>query len=83
MAYTVEKLLSDAASLVSRLKEHDCTADILISQTQTLHKRIDSMKEVITLTLSPPINPFSAGTAFMLMQTGWIQASHRETRRLA
>ena len=27
--------------------------------------------------------PFSAGTAFMLMQTGWIQASHRVTRRLA
>ena len=28
------------------------------------------------------INPFSAGTTFMLMQTGWIQASRR-TRRLA
>ena len=27
--------------------------------------------------------PFSAGTAFMLMQTGWIQASRRVTRRLA
>ena len=29
------------------------------------------------------INPFSAGTAFMLMQTGWIQARRRVTRRLA
>ena len=29
------------------------------------------------------INPFSAGTTFMLMQTGWIQASRRVTRRLA
>ena len=28
-------------------------------------------------------NPFSAETAFMLMQTGWIQASHRVTQRLA
>ena len=28
-------------------------------------------------------NSFSAGTAFMLMQTGWIQASRRVTRRLA
>ena len=46
MAYTVEKLLWDAQTLVSRLKEHDCTADILISQTQTLQKRIDGMKEV-------------------------------------
>ena len=29
------------------------------------------------------INPFCAGTALMLMQTGWIQASCRVTRRLA
>ena len=29
------------------------------------------------------LNPFSAGTAFMLMQTGWIQASCRVTQRLA
>ena len=33
--------------------------------------------------LSTELNPFSAGTAFMLMQTGWIQASRRVTRRLA
>ena len=30
-----------------------------------------------------PVNPFSAGTVFMLMQTGWIQASRRVTRQLA
>ena len=29
------------------------------------------------------INPFRAGTTLMLMQTGWIQASRRVTRRLA
>ena len=29
------------------------------------------------------INPFSAGAALMLMQTGWIQASRRVIRRLA
>ena len=46
MAYTVEKLLSDAATLVGRLKEHDATADIIITQTQNLHKRIEAMKEV-------------------------------------
>ena len=28
-------------------------------------------------------NIFSAGTAFMLMQIGWIQASRRVTQRLA
>ena len=56
MAYTVEKLLSDAATLVGRLKEHDCTADIIITQTQNLHKRIEAMKEVepIVLTIKIP-----------------------------
>jgi len=29
------------------------------------------------------VNPFSAGTTFMHMQTGWIQASCRVTRQLA
>jgi len=29
------------------------------------------------------VNPFIAGTAFMLMQTGWIQASRRVTWQLA
>ena len=29
------------------------------------------------------VNPFSAGTAFMLMQTGWIQASRQVTRWLS
>lgn len=46
MAYSVEKLLQDAATLVSRLKEHDAVADILISQTGNLHKRMEAMKEV-------------------------------------
>ncbi|KAH3877338.1 FGFR1 oncogene partner 2 homolog [Dreissena polymorpha] len=45
MAYSVEKLLSDAATLVSRLKEHDTIADILISQTSNLHKRMEAMRE--------------------------------------
>ena len=43
---------------------------------QTLHFSMSNMKLVY-------VNPFSAGTAFMLMQTGWIQASRRVTRRLA
>ena len=47
MAYTVEKLLSDAATLVNRLKENDTVADILISQTDNLQKRMEAMKEVI------------------------------------
>lgn len=45
MAYTVEKLLSDAATLVNRLKERDTVAEILIAQTDNLQKRMDAMKE--------------------------------------
>jgi len=46
MAYSVEKLLQDAATLLGRLKEQDAVADILISQTGNLHKRLEAKKEV-------------------------------------
>lgn len=45
MALNFEKLLNDAKVLVTRLKSHDGSADVLIAQTQTLHNRIDSMKQ--------------------------------------
>lgn len=47
MALNFEKLLNDAKVLVTRLKSHDGSADVMIAQTQTLHNRIDSMKQVI------------------------------------
>lgn len=49
MAYSVEKLLQDAAALVSRLKERGAVADVLISQTGNVHKRMEAMKEVINM----------------------------------
>ena len=51
------------------------------SQGQTLAGRTVAgcCKKVDLIRLSH----FSAVTAFMLMQTGWIQASHRVSRRLA
>ena len=42
---------------------------------------IQDMYKSVPCTLR--VNPFSAGTAFMLMQTGLIQASRRVTRWLA
>ncbi|XP_046576351.1 FGFR1 oncogene partner 2 homolog [Haliotis rubra] len=45
MALTVEKLLSDASYLISRLKEHDSSADLLIANAQALNKRVDAMKQ--------------------------------------
>jgi len=49
MACTVEKVLSDARLLVNRLKDHDNCADNVISQTQSLLKRMEAMKQVRTL----------------------------------
>jgi len=46
MALSFEKLLNDAKIMVTRLKDHDNSADIIIAQTQTLHNRINSMKQV-------------------------------------
>ncbi|XP_076450802.1 FGFR1 oncogene partner 2 homolog [Babylonia areolata] len=45
MALTVEKLLSDARTLISRLKEQDANADSIMSTSQVLHKRIEAMKQ--------------------------------------
>lgn len=45
MSVTVHQILSDAKRLVSRLKEHDSVADNIISQTQTLYKNVEAMKE--------------------------------------
>jgi len=46
MAISVEAILSDARKLVVRLKEHDNSADYLITRTQSLQKQVDAMKQV-------------------------------------
>ena len=48
MSLSIEQVLADAQMLVGRLKEHDGLADNLISTTQTMYRRIDSMKQVNT-----------------------------------
>lgn len=45
MACTIEHVLMDARMLVTRLKEHDNSADNLITQTHTLYKRVDAMRQ--------------------------------------
>lgn len=45
MSVTVQQILSDAKRLVTRLREHDNSADNLIAQTQTLNKNVESMKQ--------------------------------------
>jgi len=46
MAISVEAILSDARKLVLRLKEHDNSADCLISRMQSLQKQLEAMKQV-------------------------------------
>ena len=50
-AFTMEKILADAKSLVMRLKDYDTTTNSLLTQTQQLGKKVDAMKTVITLML--------------------------------
>ncbi|XP_061662753.1 FGFR1 oncogene partner 2 homolog isoform X2 [Syngnathoides biaculeatus] len=45
MNCTLEKVLTDAKSLVERLRNHDRAAEMLIEQTTFLNKRVDSMKQ--------------------------------------
>jgi len=45
--YTMEKVLTDAKSLVMRLKDYDTTTNNLLTQTQELGKKVDAMKTVI------------------------------------
>lgn len=46
MSCTLEKVLSDARTLLERLKEHDNAAESLIEQSSALNQRIHCMKEV-------------------------------------
>lgn len=45
MSVTVQQLLGDAKRLVSRLREHDSTADQLLSQAQALGRNVEAMRQ--------------------------------------
>lgn len=53
MNCTLEKVLTDAKSLVERLRNHDNAAEMLIEQTTSLNKRVDAMKQVYLVVLMP------------------------------
>ncbi|XP_038236180.1 suppressor of IKBKE 1 isoform X2 [Dermochelys coriacea] len=48
MTCTIEKILTDAKTLLERLKDHDNAAESLIDQSTVLHKRVAAMKEIGT-----------------------------------
>ncbi|PSN42827.1 FGFR1 oncogene partner 2 [Blattella germanica] len=45
MSLTIQQIILDAKRLANRLKEHDSAADALLSQTQSVYKQIDAMKQ--------------------------------------
>ncbi|KAM6310929.1 suppressor of IKBKE 1-like [Podargus strigoides] len=45
MTCTIEKILTDAKTLLERLKEHDTAAESLIDQSAVLHQRVAAMRE--------------------------------------
>ncbi|XP_029429075.1 suppressor of IKBKE 1 isoform X2 [Rhinatrema bivittatum] len=45
MTCTIEKILTDAKTLLERLKDHDSAAESLIDQSTALHQRVEAMKE--------------------------------------
>ena len=53
MALSVEKLLTDAHTLIVRLKDHDNLTDNMISTTQVLFNKFEAMKQVWLMQLLP------------------------------
>jgi len=50
-AFTLDKVLANAKSLVTCLKEQEATVESLLSQTQDLSKKVESMKMVSIMSL--------------------------------
>ena len=46
MSVSVQQILADAKRLAGRLKDHDSSADVLLSQAQAMFRQVDTMKEV-------------------------------------
>ncbi|XP_016284588.1 suppressor of IKBKE 1 isoform X2 [Monodelphis domestica] len=45
MSCTIEKILTDAKTLLERLREHDAAAESLVDQSTALHRRVAAMRE--------------------------------------
>ncbi|XP_075837885.1 suppressor of IKBKE 1 isoform X1 [Microtus pennsylvanicus] len=45
MSCTIEKIMTDAKTLLERLREHDAAAESLVDQSAALHRRVAAMRE--------------------------------------
>ena len=48
MSCTIEKILTDAKTLLERLREHDAAAESLVDQSAALNRRVSAMREAGT-----------------------------------
>lgn len=51
MSLTVQQIVMDAKNLANKLKDSNNAADALLNQGQTVHRQIDTMKQVSFLFL--------------------------------
>uniref|UniRef100_A0A8C6W8T0 Suppressor of IKBKE 1 n=1 Tax=Nannospalax galili TaxID=1026970 RepID=A0A8C6W8T0_NANGA len=49
MSCTIEKILTDAKTLLDRLREHDAAAESLVDQSAALHRRVAAMRDAGTV----------------------------------
>ncbi|XP_050013538.1 suppressor of IKBKE 1 isoform X1 [Alexandromys fortis] len=49
MSCTIEKIMTDAKTLLERLREHDAAAESLVDQSAALHRRVAAMREAGTV----------------------------------
>ena len=47
----LQQVLSDARKLATRLRDHDSSADNLLTQAQSMFKQVESMKDVSIIVL--------------------------------
>lgn len=86
MSVTVQQILSDAKRLVTRLREHDNSADTLLAQTQTLNKTVENMKqyneELAELNMAANQRPRSALILNIQQENRHIRELQQENREL-
>jgi len=86
MSLTIQQILQDAKKLSSKLKEHDSAADVILSQTQSVYKKIDAMKqykdEVGELNEAARQRPHSVLIAGIQQENRHLRELQQENREL-
>lgn len=49
MSLTIQQIITDAKRLAGRLKERDATADLLITESQAVIRKVNELKQVFVI----------------------------------